>query len=58
MTAVVSLNITENCLLADFVQQLKNDACFHAVRLDKERARANAIVKILKIARLLYFPFQ
>ena len=30
-TAVVSLNITENCLLADLVQQLKNDACFHAV---------------------------
>ena len=27
--AVVSLNIPENGLFTDFVQRLKNDACFH-----------------------------
>ena len=28
-TAVVSLNIPESGLFADFVKQLKNDTCFH-----------------------------
>ena len=56
-TTVVSLNIPESGLFADFVKRLKNDV-FPRVRLNEERARANAIIKIIKIALLLYFDLN
>ena len=40
---VVSLNITESALFADFVKQLKNATCFHGyIKLNNMEGEKNA----------------
>lgn len=37
MTAVVSLNVPESGLFADFVERLKNDTCFDGLKEEEHQ---------------------